>query len=142
MGLDFLPPLPSETAVFSGCFFVVAAFAQRLPVARVPEQNLVALVWNLVVDDCCNDELAARLVDGAERMLTQESFTGFLPLATVAALVSVASLLVGLSLLDAFVLDAAAGSVAHQRPASRVGAGSWGCCGHKKTRLRWLCGDS
>jgi len=45
-------------------------------------------------------------------------------------------------LFDVLVLAAAAGAVADQDTASGVGAGSWGCCGHKKTRLRWLCGDS
>ena len=57
----------------------MASLAERLPVCLIPEQPLVAPMWNDVIHHCCRDNLALRLAEGAQRMLLQEKSAGLTP---------------------------------------------------------------
>ena len=47
----------------------MASLAERLPVRLIPEQPLVAPVWDDVIHHCCGHDLALRLAECTQRML-------------------------------------------------------------------------
>ena len=62
---------PPEAAVLAGGFGIVAALAQCLPVALVPEERPVLFVRFDVIDDRGGDRPAMVLALGTQRMLAQ-----------------------------------------------------------------------
>ena len=61
-------------------------FAERLPVAPVPEQLLVAAVWNNVIHNRCIGIASLLQALHAQWMALEEGFAGLLPAAAIAAL--------------------------------------------------------
>ena len=49
---------------------IVAKLTKRLPVVGVPEQGLIALVWNFVVHDCRGCDLAFLFAEATKRVAT------------------------------------------------------------------------
>ena len=62
---------------------VVMAFAQRLPIVGVPELLLVALMGFDVVDDGGGRHQAFPRAENAQRMLSEVSGSGLLPLGRI-----------------------------------------------------------
>ena len=73
---------------------VVARVAQALPVAAIPEQNLIAVVWNDMVDALARRQLATLVAHRAQRMLMSKRFGCCQPFVGVTLLLSRAAPLV------------------------------------------------
>ena len=74
-------------------------FAKRLPVLLVPKQSIVSSMRLDMIYNRCLSQLSGSFALRAKRMLCQELFPRFLPLATVAPRVgvrSIANMLVGM----------------------------------------------
>ena len=72
--------------VFGQRLFIVAAFAERLPVILVPEKFLVTTMRNDVIHDRCPDVLALLGTHHTKRMRFQIRLSGFLPPPVVSTL--------------------------------------------------------
>lgn len=66
-------------ALFRLLCAVVTVLAKRLPVALVPEQAVIALMWLYVIDDCCCCYFAERLAVFTQRVTAQEVCAGLFP---------------------------------------------------------------
>jgi hypothetical protein len=75
----------------------------------VPEEEVVALVWSLVVNACGWDDAALMAAVVAERMVVEVDLTGLLPSVVVAAVVRCTSSISLLMVGGALVLEAVAG---------------------------------
>ena len=73
-------------------FPVVAPFAKRLPVARVPKQHLVSSVRLDMIHNRCRRQFSCPLTLCAKRILYQESLSRLLPLTAIATLKGVQSI--------------------------------------------------
>ena len=76
---------PPEAAVLASGFCIVAALAQRLPVALVPEECPVTFVRLDVIDDRGGDRPAMALAFGAQRMPAKVQGTCLAPSGVVPA---------------------------------------------------------
>ena len=77
----------------------MALFAKRLPILLVPEQHLISSVRLDMIHNRCLSQLFSSFTLRAKRILCQELLSRLLPLAAVAALVSIrsiANILVGM----------------------------------------------
>ena len=72
--------------VFGQRLFIVAAFAERLPVVLVPEKFLVTTMRNDVIHHCCPDILALLGTLHTERMCFEIRLPGFLPTSVISTL--------------------------------------------------------
>lgn len=73
-------------AIFCHGLLVMASLTQRLPVVGVPEQLLVAAVWNDVINHSGLDQSALCLTPSAQGVRVEERCAGLLPAATVSLL--------------------------------------------------------
>lgn len=106
---------------------VVAALAQRSPVAAVPEETLVASVGDDMVHHCGLHVLALLHALLAERVRTEKLTAGLLPCSTVATAGSGPNLLRVHRLVYVTVLL----PIGNESFASRVTAGCVGSCRHR-----------
>ena len=72
--------------VFGQRLFIVAAFAERLPVVLIPEKFLVTTVWNDVIHNRCPDVLALLGTLHTKWMSFQIRLSDFLPPPVVSTL--------------------------------------------------------
>lgn len=78
---------------------IMASLAKRLPILLIPEQSIVSSMRLDMIYNRCLSQLSGSFALRAKRMLCQELFPRFLPLATVATRVgvrSIANMLVGM----------------------------------------------
>lgn len=68
------------------CFYVMMMPAQALPVALIPEQFLVAAVWNNVIHNRCFGVASLLSTFRTQRVALKERFACLLPSAAIAAL--------------------------------------------------------
>jgi len=68
------------------CFYVMMMPAQALPVALIPEQFLVAAVWNNVIHNRCCGVASLLSTFRTQRVALKERFACLLPSAAIAAL--------------------------------------------------------
>ena len=68
------------------CFYVMMMPAQALPVALIPEQFLVAAVWNNVIHNRCCGVASLLSTFRTQRVALKEHFACLLPSAAIAAL--------------------------------------------------------
>lgn len=120
----------SEGTILGCCLQVVTRLAQRLPVASVPEQGLVAAMRHDVVDYRRRDYLTGLAMLATQRLLTKELDPSQLPLVAVPTLCR--GLAPGLDLASdlALVLFAAGATIAHQYAAAWMAAWLRWCGGH------------
>lgn len=76
----------TKPSVFTGSLSAVTFMAQRLPVALIPEQLLVSLVRNDVVNISCRLQDSTLLTLNAERMIHEEEKASLSPLGCIASL--------------------------------------------------------
>ena len=74
---------------------VMTALAERLPVARIPEQSLVTTMRDDVVNHRCHYNVATLFVVSTQRMVRQKCGSRLLPPATVTALRRCLAILIG-----------------------------------------------
>ena len=74
-----------RSLILAPCLSVMAALAQRTPVAPVPEQVLITAMRNDVVDDGSSGVLAVLHAFLAERVYLQEKPAGLLPRPVIAS---------------------------------------------------------
>lgn len=72
-------PTLIETAVLASSLLIMMELTQRLPVRFIPEQLLAAPVRDDMVYDGSCSNLTVGLADNAQRMLSQETPSYFLP---------------------------------------------------------------
>lgn len=80
-------------AVLIPCFFIMAAFTKRLPIAFIPEQLLVSSVRNDMIHNRCFGQLSCLFTFSTEWMSHQVMLPGFLPLASVPTLAGILSVI-------------------------------------------------
>jgi len=65
---------------------IVAVLAKRLPIASIPEQNLIASMRYDVVNDRCRSDLAVFTAFPAQRVLLEEKAPRSPPFAIITAI--------------------------------------------------------
>ena len=75
-----------RTVILPPSFPVMTRFAERLPVAPVPEQFLVTAVWNNVIHNCGLGISSLLQALRTQRVALKKRFACFLPTAAIAAL--------------------------------------------------------
>ena len=78
MDSSWIPPLQTAAGLM-----VMAAFAKRLPVAFIPEQLLIAPMWNYVIDHGGGREFALLHTLRTQRMAAEKPCAGCMPLAAI-----------------------------------------------------------